>query len=192
MQKKKSKKIYLILLIILILLLAYSVISPGLQITLLSLLDTLSGKAPQPASPPVALDFAPTSGTLNNKIDPNLIASWDTGCLVPDEGSDWAERHTFSFNSNGTANHKRYSGGRLCNNLTVDHNDNFTWEIVGNGQINLYYSTGGKIYDIYQISGDTLKFGHGFCNCTSSGGKYGGSDGDRFVQLNNFLLYKKQ
>ena len=128
------------------------------------------------------------------KVDEVLVGTWDTGCLVPDANSPWAERHTFTINSNSTANHKRYSGNS-CAALAVDNDDNLNFTIPESKKINLTYTSGiaagTTAYDIYQISGNTLKFGHGFCNCSSSGGKYGTSEADRFIQLNDFLVYKK-
>ena len=133
--------------------------------------------------------------TTGSKIDPNLIDQWDTGCLVPDPDSKWAERHTFDIRSDGTATHKRYSGDS-CGTMVVDNTDNIYYKIPSDGKINLTYSSGiangTTIYDIYQVSGDTLKFGHGFCNCAATGGNLGTSEAERFTGLNNFLLYKKQ
>ena len=135
-----------------------------------------------------------TSQTTGAKIDPNLINQWDTGCLVPDPNSQWAERHTFDIRSDGTATHKRYSGDS-CEAMAIDNTDAIYYKIPSDNTINLSYSSGiangTTIYDIYQVSGDTLKFGHGFCNC-STGGNLGMSESDRFTGLNNFLLYKKQ
>ncbi len=132
--------------------------------------------------------------TARGSIDQNLIGNWDTGCLVPDPKSPWAERHTFSIKSDGTANHKRYSGNS-CLKMAADQDDNGNFTVPSTGKINLSYTTGFAagvtVYDIYQISGTTLKFGHGFCNCTGNG-KNGGSETDRFTAPNNFLLYKKQ
>lgn len=132
---------------------------------------------------------------VQGTVDQNLVGNWDTGCLVPDPNSPWAERHIFTINTNGTGNHKR-SSGQTCDVLADDLDDNFNFVIPSLGQINLSYTSGiisgTTVYDIYQVSGNTLKFGHGFCNCASSGGKYGANESDRFVILNNFLAYKKQ
>lgn len=132
--------------------------------------------------------------TASLKVDQALAGTWDTGCLVPDANSPWAERHTFIINSEGIANHKRYSGNS-CEAMAVDNDDNLNFVIPESGKINLTFTSGiaagTTTYDIYQISGKTLKFGHGFCNCSSSGGKYGTSEADRFIQLNDFLVYKK-
>ena len=133
--------------------------------------------------------------TTDSSSGQGLIGNWDTGCLVPDLNSPWAERHTFIINANGTAVHKRYSGNS-CVKLAEDTTDDLNWVIPSSGRINLSYNsgigTGQTAYDIYEVSGNTLKFGHGFCNCVSSSGKYGLSEADRFTTLNNFLVYKKQ
>ena len=136
---------------------------------------------------------------VSENVDSALVASWDTGCLVPDLNSPWAERHTFTINSNGTANHKRYSG-ESCATLssTPDHDDNMNLTIPSTGKINLSYTSGiaagTTVYDIYQVSGSTLYFGHGFCNCTKdlASGNFGSSEAKRVTALNTFLAYKKK
>lgn len=138
------------------------------------------------------------TGTSTSKTtDSALVGNWDTGCLVPDPNSPWAERHTFTINSNGTANHKRYAGDN-CGVIKEDHSDNITFTIPASGQINLTYTSGiaagSTSYDIYKVTGDTLLFGHGFCNCSKdlASGKFGLTEATRFSELNNFLVYKKQ
>ncbi|MBI4004527.1 lipocalin family protein, partial [Candidatus Roizmanbacteria bacterium] len=176
---------YLLILLILILIFAYINFAPFLQIAMMSLFDKNSDTA--------SVSITERSNeNATGKIDSNLIASWDTGCLIPDAYSAYAERHTFVFNTNETANHKRYMGSS-CTTMVVDKNEDMTWKILGSGKINLYYTnTGGAIYDIYEITDNKLRFGHGFCNCSYSGGSYGFSNEDRFSRLNDFLLYKKQ
>jgi len=134
---------------------------------------------------------------VSKNVDPALVGNWDTGCLVPDSNSPWAERHTFTISSNGTANHKRYSGNS-CAAIAEDHNDNINFTIPSSGKINLTYTSGiaagSTSYDIYKVSGDTLRFGHGFCNCSKdlATGDYGLTEATRFSLLNEFLVYKKQ
>lgn len=135
--------------------------------------------------------------TSSAQIDQKLIGNWDTGCLVPDVKSNWAERHTFTINSNGTANHKRYSGAS-CATMATDHDDDMTLLVPSTGKVNLAYSkgisAGTTVYDIYQVTALTLKFGHGFCNCTKdlATNTFGQSENTRPVLLNDFLIYKKQ
>ena len=160
-------------------------------------------KAPATRSNGTEMMEATTSGDTktaktakgSDSSDQQLIDNWDTGCLVPDPNSPWAERHTFVMSSNGTGNHKRYSGDS-CAALGMDHDDNFTFVIPSQGKINLSYTSGigagMTIHDIYQVSRNTLRFGHAFCNCTSSDGNFGTSEGGRFTRLNDFLVYKKQ
>ncbi len=180
-QKKSKKKVlWFLLLLFIFLFFVFNLLGFPLKTFLISFFDRGN----------LATSLPP--GGNSAKIDPNLVGSWDTGCLIPKGNSDYAERHSFIFNSNGTANYKRYIGGRACNNLSLRNNHEMTWEIVGGNKINFVYGTGGRIYDIYALSGNILKFGHGFCDCTDIGGKSGASDSDRFVLLNNFLVYKKQ
>lgn len=127
-------------------------------------------------------------------IDQALVGNWATDCLIPDPNSPWAEKHTFTLNANGTGNHTR-SSGQTCDKLTPDLDDNFNFTTPTPGQINLAYTSGMvsgmTIYDMYQASGNTLEFGHGFCNCTTTGG-LGTDEGSRLSRLNKFLVYKKQ
>jgi len=128
--------------------------------------------------------------TSNSKIDSALIGTWDTGCLVPDPNSPWAEEHKFVIGSDGNAVHTRLSGDS-CAGLHSDGDQNYTITIPASGQINLV-SSAGSIYDIYQVDGNTLKFGHGFTNSTKLCSVSGGStEGDRITCLNDFLVYKK-
>lgn len=131
-----------------------------------------------------------TTKTSDSKIDSALVGSWDTGCLVPDPNSPWAEEHKFVIEESGKAVHTRLSG-ESCAGLQSDGDQNYTITIPAGGQINLV-SSAGSIYDIYQVSGSTLKFGHGFCNCTKLCSASGGAtEGDRITCLNDFLVYKK-
>lgn len=132
-----------------------------------------------------------TTKTSDSKIDSALVGSWDTGCLVPDPNSPWAEEHKFVIGSDGKAVHTRLSGNS-CAGLHSDGDQNYTITIPASGQINLI-SSAGSIYDIYQADGNTLKFGHGFTNSTKLCSVSGGStEGDRITCLNDFLVYKKQ
>jgi hypothetical protein len=111
---------------------------------------------------------------------------------VPDPNSPWAERHEFSINSDGTATHWRYSGDS-CAGIVKEEPQNYTLTIPTVGQINFVDASGaGTFYDIYQISGSTLQFGHGFRVTYPAGMTFGLSEGQRFTSLNTFLAYKKQ
>ena len=134
-----------------------------------------------------------TTPKSTGKIDSNLVGNWDTGCLVPDPNSPWAEQHTFKIESNGNATHTR-STGDTCAGLKQDHFEEYQISIPSANQINLIAKTANEpsIYDIYAVSGNTLKFGHGFCNCSKLCSASGGStEGDRISCLNDFLVYKK-
>lgn len=136
-----------------------------------------------------------TSNKTQGSSDQGLIGNWDTGCLVPDPKSPWAERHTFTLNSNGTGIHKRYSSN-TCEKLTEDLTDDLNWVIPSAGKINLSYKSGMAagytLYDIYEVSGNTLKFGHGFRTSYTGASKITGeNEANRFDTLNTFLIYKK-
>ena len=75
--------------------------------------------------------------------EPDLIGVWDTGCLIPDKSSPWAERHTITLNSNGTAIHKRQSGD-TCATIVSDLTDDFNWVVPATGKIDLSYTSGGS------------------------------------------------
>lgn len=134
-----------------------------------------------------------TTSSTSGKMDANLVGNWDTGCLIPDPDSPWAEEHTFTIDAKGKATHARKSG-ETCASLKQDNVNEFQISIPAPGQIDFIASNGGggNIYDMYSVSGNTLKFGHGFCNCSTLCSKSGGStEGDRISCLNNFLIYKK-
>ena len=137
-----------------------------------------------------------TSQKVSSKMDSKLVGQWDTGCLVPDPNSPWAERHTFTINADGTANHKRFTG-ETCPATKNDHDENYTLEFPASGQVNFIPTKNNiepeaAIYDIYSVSGSNLTFGHGFCNCSTLCSASGGATaGDRFTCLNQFLVYKK-
>lgn len=133
------------------------------------------------------------------KFDQSLVGTWTSDCLVPDPNSPWSEKHQFVIKSDGTAVHTRVSSsGQSCSADTT-LTDNYKMTVVKTGtfgelgQINLL-DTGknATIYDSYQVNGSTLKFGHGFCNCTKLCSASGGStEGDRINCLNDYIIYKK-
>ena len=135
------------------------------------------------------------------KFDQNLVGTWTSDCLVPDLNSPWAEKHQFVINSNGTAVHTRWSSedhscnpqgfpGTLVNNYKLSIIKTGTSSDLG--QINLLdIDQNATIYDVYQISGDTLLFGHGFRNSLTYDSKTGTSESDRISTLNNYIIYKK-
>jgi len=124
----------------------------------------------------------------------DLVGTWETTCLTPDINSPWAEKHVFTFNSDGTAKHVR-SSGENCGSLKEDQPQNYKVTIPAKGQIDFVSTDSGpSIYDSYEIASDnTLRFGHGFCNCSNTGGgKSGGSADDRITLINNYLVYQKK
>jgi len=132
-----------------------------------------------------------TTKSSSGKIDQNLVGTWDTGCLVPDPNSPWAEEHKFVISANGKAVHTR-SSGESCAGLRSDGDQNYTITIPTKDQINLS-SSEGTIYDIYSVAGNDLYFGHGFCSCSNAGSINGGAtEAGRFTRLNQFLKYQKK
>lgn len=160
----------------------------GLYLGLAYILKKVNNSSPESAK---------TTTTSSAKIsDKNVIGKWDTGCLVPDPNSPWAERHTFVFESNGTATHTRSTGDSCLAELKQDHKEVYNVTIPASGQINLVptkdYPDEPSIYDIYNVSGNTLLLGHGFCNCTNAGSTNGGAtESGRINRLNEFLKYQK-
>jgi hypothetical protein len=129
----------------------------------------------------------------SSQKDAALVGTWLSDCLVPDPGSPWSEKHQFVINSDGTAVHTRWSSsGHDCSPETT-LTDKYQYEIPASGQINLLdIEKGATIYDIYQISGSRLYFGHGFRgDHLAYPGKFGGSSADRINNLNSYIAYQK-
>ena len=129
-----------------------------------------------------------------NDANSQLTGNWETDCLTPDADSDWAEKHIFTISSDGTAIHHRWSGGS-CATLKDDGANNYKLTYPASGQINFTDNgNGSTFYDIYQISGSALYFGHGFCNCAKdlASGTFGATPSTRFSILNTFLKYQKK
>lgn len=146
---------------------------------------------------------------FKNKIDQNLVGTWESDCLVPDPDSKWAEKHKYVIKSDGTATHTRQDW---------EMNDCTSVQPAGliTDQIKLSIPSVGKInqtivseensrpnpnapasatimYDIYQVSGNTLEFGWGFRGDNLAyDGKTGSTEGDRFTTLNSFIKYQKK
>ena len=131
----------------------------------------------------------------NSTVANVLTGTWVSECLVPDAGSPWSEKHQFVIKTDGTAVHTRFS--------SYDHNCNTTGPIIAEyrytlpatGQINLTdQNTGDTIYDMYQITSNTLLFGHGFQAKYPAG--YDATQGffasRRFSVLNNYIVYYKK
>ncbi|MCX6763016.1 MAG: hypothetical protein NT093_04545 [Candidatus Moranbacteria bacterium] len=126
---------------------------------------------------------ASSSASKKAKIDPVLVGTWESDCLVPDAGSPWSEKHQFIFNADGTAQHTRWSSsGHDCSPQTTMV-DKYAVSTPSSGQIdfNLIEGTGSIPQDIYQVTGNTLLFGHGFRNTLP----YGAGT------LNRYIVYKK-
>ncbi|MBM2821207.1 MAG: hypothetical protein HW405_967 [Candidatus Berkelbacteria bacterium] len=132
------------------------------------------------------------------KFDQNLVGTWTSDCLVPDANSPWSEKHQFVINANSTAVHTRWSSSGHDCSVETTMTDNYTLTIIKQsasgdlGQINLLDTAKSvTYYDVYQITGNTLEFGHGFRNNLTYDSKMGGSESDRISSLNKYIIYKK-
>ncbi|MEK7540078.1 MAG: hypothetical protein AAB558_02415 [Patescibacteria group bacterium] len=123
----------------------------------------------------------------------NLMGSWKSACLIPDQNSDYAEQHYFTFYANGIALHKRetfYKKACTGSDMTLVNNYSFT--VPTNGQINFTdLETGQTFYDIYTQTGTNLLFGHGFRNSAEPVGNMGASESARFASINSYIVYSK-
>ena len=143
--------------------------------------------------------------------DQNLVGTWESDCLVPDQNSKWAEKHKFVINADATAIHTRQDWEMTdCTTLTPAGTitDQYNITVPSSGKINFTYTDNSNtrmntnqlgeirekyIYDIYQVSGSTLLFGHGFRGDNLAyGSKTGGSESDRIDSLNNYIIYHKK
>ncbi len=125
-----------------------------------------------------------TEMTVKGNIDPALVGTWESACLVPDANSPWSEKHQFIINADGTAQHTRWSsGGHACAPETTLV-DKYVVSTPASGKIDfrLIEGIGPDAQDIYQVSGDTLLFGHGFRNNLP----YGAGT------LNQYIVYQKK
>jgi len=123
----------------------------------------------------------------------NLIGSWKSACLIPDEKSDYAEQHYFVFYANRTTIHTRETFyKKSCTGSSDTSINNYSYTIPSAGQINLTdLVTGQTLYDIYQLQTGSLLFGHGFRNTLPYPATAGSSDSDRMSNLNQYIVYSK-
>ncbi|MDD5039926.1 MAG: hypothetical protein PHY34_02140 [Patescibacteria group bacterium] len=123
-------------------------------------------------------------------VSNELLGSWQTDCLVPDPDSPWAEQHFFTFNDDSTAEHRCVSYDQAsCAGEATTLVDLYSYSFPTTGQIDLVDSDKGNyIKDIYQLSGNEVRFGHGFRNDTTSENK---DSTDRITTLNAFIVYTK-
>jgi hypothetical protein len=143
---------------------------------------------------PSSLDGGQNKISTNSDEYSKFIGTWATDCLVPDANSPWAEKHSFIFESSGTAKHIRWSGDS-CGTLKEDEfNQSYKIEIPEVGKINFLADGSGSetMYDIYEFNGTKLYFGHGFRTTYPPGMvNFGRSENTRFDSLNTFIEYKK-
>jgi len=157
------------------------------------------GSSPTATTSPSS-QFTRTSPTpaKGGKVDSALVGTWVSDCLVPDPESPWSEKHQFVIKDDGTAVHTRWSNDKMDHNCIPNWEmgtivNNFQFTIPQTGQINLS-ENGQTMYDIYQISGKDLMFGHGFQAHYPAGydATQGQSEGHRFHDLNTYIVYHKQ
>lgn len=122
-----------------------------------------------------------------------LIGSWKSGCLIPDDNSDYAEQHYFVFYPNRTATHTRetfYKKSCAGSDMTLVNNYSYTIPVAG--QINFTdLANGSTFYDIYMVQTGNLIFGHGFRNTLPYPTTTGSSESDRIATLNQYIVYTK-
>lgn len=125
----------------------------------------------------------PDETAVKGNVDPSLVGTWESNCLVPDLDSPWSEKHQFIINADGAAKHTRWSsGGHACSPETTMV-DKYTVSTPSTGQIHFTLIEGvGPGEDIYQVTGDTLLFGHGFRN------NFPYTENT----LNKYIVYKKK
>lgn len=138
--------------------------------------------------------------STTSPIDQALVGTWTSDCLVPDQDSPWAEKHQFVINADGTAVHTRWSSeDHSCNpqGYPGTLTDNYKMTVIKTatsselGQINLLDTAkNATLYDVYQVNGNTLKFGHGFRNNLAYDSD-GTSEGARIATLNDYIIYRK-
>lgn len=125
-----------------------------------------------------------------------LVGTWLSACLVPDLNSAWSEQHQFVIKADGTAVYTRWSSAdHVCTHGNDIATRNYVYSIPAVGQINLTDNDAeATIYDMYQLSGTTLKFGHGFQTHYAAGydATQGGTAANRFHVLNDYIVYTKQ
>jgi len=137
-----------------------------------------------------------SSEKTSDKFDENLVGTWVSDCLVPDPDSPWSEKHQFVIKSDGSAIHTRWSSsGHECVPGEIMIN-NYTLTTPSLGQIDIKDTDLNQIiYDIYEISGNTLLFGHGFRGDSAAmqvkDNNFGLNPETRFTTLNEFIVYKK-
>ncbi len=136
-----------------------------------------------------------SDGTLD-EFDENLVGTWVSDCLIPDPDSPWSEKHQFVIKSDGSAVHTRWSssGHECVPDETMINNYKLT--ITSPGQVEIKDTDLNQtIYDIYEIDGSTLLFGHGFRGDSDAmqvkDNNFGLNPETRFTTLNEFIVYKK-
>lgn len=135
-----------------------------------------------------------TADLAGNPEYQKLVGTWETDCLVPDPASNWAEKHQFVFDSQGSATHQRQSGDNCANIKKDDTTQKYTVEIPQIGKINLIGADedSESVYDVFKIENSVLYFGHGFRDKYPADMiNFGATAETRYDSFNTFLAYKK-
>ncbi|MFH0952570.1 MAG: hypothetical protein V1838_05355, partial [Patescibacteria group bacterium] len=101
----------------------------------------------------------------------------------------------FVINADGTAVYTRWSAYDHSCSPTDTAIRNYQYTLPSAGQIDLTdIDQGETIYDMYQVTGATLEFGHGFQAHYPAGfdATQGSSATNRFSVLNDYIVYTKQ
>jgi len=158
--------------------------------------DDESGEIEENSVGPDEAETSQSSEETSGEFDENLVGTWVSDCLVPDPDSPWSEKHQFVINSDGSAIHTRWSSsGHECLPEETLIN-NYEMTIPSPGQIDIKdIDLNQTIYDIYEISGDTLLFGHGFRGDSEAmqvkDNNFGLDPETRFTTLNEFIVYRR-
>lgn len=117
-----------------------------------------------------------------SKVPSELIGTWKSACLTPDQNSPWSEQHQFVIDGEGWATHIRWDWDVVgCTGTMNTQTDEYLIEFPSAGKISLIdMGKGNTINDAYQLTGDTLLFGHGFRNNLSYTATY-----------NEYIRYQK-
>lgn len=122
-----------------------------------------------------------------------IVGTWKSECLTPEPDDPWSEMHQFEIDEEGWATYTRWNwyepncGGSMETMVTE-----YLISFPTTGQIDLVnMNEGVTVYDIYQITGNALLFGHGFRNHFPYSPTYGETADARISTLNEYIRYQK-
>lgn len=117
-----------------------------------------------------------------SKVPSELVGTWQSECLTPDPDSPWSEKHQFEIDGEGWATHTRWDWDVVgCTGNMNTQTNEYMIEFPSAGKIDLIdMGEGQTMNDVYQLTGGTLLFGHGFRNTFSYSTSY-----------NEYIRYQK-